>query len=153
MIQRIQTLFLLFAAAFQLSMLFFPIVVYSLKSNEMLILSASGFKTDVILNDKLFSTTINSIFICVIAFLIFANIFLFKNRSLQMKICIFNSVLLIVFQLFIFWFAWDAGQNLEATTNYRLTIVFPVVSAILTILAYRSINNDEKLIRSIDRIR
>lgn len=153
MIQRIQTLFLLFSTAFQLSMLFFPIVLYAMPSNDIIILSVSGFKTDAILSEKLFSTVINYIFIYGITLLVFANIFLYKFRSLQMRICVFSTVLLIGFQIFILWFAWDAGQKLEAITNYKLTIIFPTVSAILTILAYRSINKDDKLVRSLDRIR
>ncbi len=153
MIQRIQTLFLLFAVAFQLSMLFFPIANYIMPGNEIIILSASGFKTDAILSEKLFSTLLNFAFICIITLLIFVNIFLYKHRSLQMRICFLSTALLVGFQIFIFWFAWDSGQKLEAITNYKIIIIFPIVSAILNILAYRSINKDDKLVRSLDRIR
>ena len=153
MIQRIQTIFLLFAVVFQLAMIFFPIVIYALPNKEILILTASGFKTNALLSEKLFSTAINLVFICAIAIVIFVNIFLFKNRTLQMRICFLSTLLLIGFQLYIYWFAWDSGQKLEAITNYKLIIIFPVISAILTILAYISIKKDDKLVRSLDRIR
>jgi len=134
-------------------MLFFPIAVYVLPDKNIIILSASGFKPDYILNEKLYLISITYILISIIAFLLLLSIFLYKNRGLQMRFCIFNTVLLIVIQLFIFWYAWYAGQKLESITNYKLPVVFPVVSAVLTFLAFRSIKKDDKLVRSVDRIR
>lgn len=153
MIQRIQTLFLLFAFALQTALLFFPIAEYVMPDKEIIVLSVSGFKTDTVLSEKLLSTDINLIFECLIALLLLISIFLFKHRILQMRICIFSMLLLIGFQFFIVWFAWISGQKLEALTIYKISIVFPFVSAILTYLAYRAIIKDDKLIRSLDRIR
>ena len=43
--------------------------------------------------------------------------------------------------------------ELSAEIKFNILFVFPVVSAILVILAYRGINKDEKLIKSLDRLR
>jgi len=153
MIQRIQTLFLLIASALQIALLFMPIAEYAMPDKEIIVLSASGFKTDAVLSEKLLSTNINLIFVCLIALLLLISVFLFKYRILQMRICVFSILLLIGFQLFIIWFTWNSGQMIEAITYYKISIIFPIVSVILTYLAYRKINKDEKLVRSLNRIR
>ena len=60
-------------------------------------------------------------------------IFLFKNRKLQAKLCVVNIILNIL------WLAFGA--------------CLPIVAIILYALARHGINKDEKLVRSMDRIR
>lgn len=152
MIQRIQTVFLFFAFAFQLAMIFLPVASYILPDKKNIDFLFVEMKSESILNlqsASLFSLIlliINSIMLLII-------IFLFGNRKLQMKSCLINIVMLVLFQLLLFYFVWDTGQMKDVLTNYKISIAFPLVSAILAYFAYRFIRKDEKLIRSIDRIR
>ncbi|MDR0412794.1 MAG: DUF4293 domain-containing protein [Dysgonamonadaceae bacterium] len=72
-------------------------------------------------------------------------VFLYKNRPLQVKLCYGILVLLILSCLVLF---------LSGTTVAgKWPIVLPFISGIFNILAIRAIKKDEKLIRSLDRLR
>ena len=47
----------------------------------------------------------------------------------------------------------EVKDNFEPDFQLKLTAIYPVVSIILCILAFRGIKRDEKLIRSLERIR
>ena len=71
--------------------------------------------------------------LCIlIALLSMVTIFLYKNRKRQMKMCWLTILLSIVGALFFVWV---------------------IAAAIFVLLAWRGIRADERLIRSIDRIR
>ncbi len=152
MIQRIQTVFLIFAFAFQLAMVFIPVASFVLPDKKIIEFVISGLQSDSILNLESFSFFILLLFIFN-ELMLFVIVFLYKNRTLQMKSCFINIILLVFFQLLLFFFIWDAGQVENVLTNYKVVMAFPLLSAIFTYLAFRSIKKDEKLIRSIDRIR
>lgn len=152
MIQRIQTVFLFFAFAFQLSMIFLPLAFFILPDKNVFDFVLLDSNSESILNLQPVSL-FALILLIIISFILLIIIFLFKNRSLQMKLCLVNIILLVLFQLLLFYIVWNAGQIKDVVTNYKISIAFPLVSAILAYLAYRFIRKDEKLIRSIDRIR
>lgn len=68
----------------------------------------------------------------IVALACLITIFLFKNRKRQMRICWSIILLTLVAALFYVWV---------------------LVSAVFVLLAWRGIRADERLIRSIDRIR
>ena len=82
----------------------------------------------------------------------FATIFLYKNRMLQIRMSIFNSLLLVGYYIafFAFYFALKNDENL-----FRIgwAICLPLVSIILNILAIRSIGRDEVMVKAADRLR
>jgi hypothetical protein len=152
MIQRIQTVFLIIAFAFQLSMIFIPFASVTLQDKNIVEIIASGNRSDSTLN--LSSYSVLSLLILIInAFLLLIVIFLYKNRQTQMRLCIVSVFLLLVFQLLLSFIVWNVGKTPDITVHYKIAIFFPLISAILSYLAFRSIKKDEKLIRSIDRIR
>ncbi len=80
-------------------------------------------------------------------------IFFYKRRIMQIRICIFNLLLLIGFYaLFLFYF-FHLRSNLDVTFSLRITVVFPAIALIMVFLATRGIRKDEMLVRSYDRIR
>ncbi len=154
MIQRIQSLFLLVAFILQLLMLFLPVSEYTINGSQGIIFKASGFVSGGGGMKELYQTTIILIFICLTVILPLITLFLFKRRVLQMRLCIYNIILLLGFQGVLFWFIWwRIGIQFEVVTVYKFPVVFPVVSAILSYLAFRAIKKDENLVRSLDRIR
>ena len=77
---------------------------------------------------------------------------LFKKRKMQMKICVANIVLSLV------WYGYYAFCVLHlfkdmGTFHPRFAGCLPLVALILFVLAYRGIKADEELVRSMDRIR
>jgi hypothetical protein len=83
-------------------------------------------------------------------------IFFYKNRVTQMKIvrfAIFMEIILIALIFFIY--ASIIEKNLLASPDYmeEAGIYFPLIALIFLILANRWIMKDEKLVRSVDRLR
>ena len=152
MIQRIQTLFLLFALVLQTLMLFLPFAEFSV-GDQLVIFSASGLTSEALKNEHMMLLVAFFIFICLSVLIPLVTIFLFKRRQSQMRLCVYNIIILLGFQVVLFWFSWTVMSQLNAIVNYKISLVFPVVSAILSYLAFLSVRKDERLIRSIDRIR
>ena len=83
------------------------------------------------------------------------NIFLFKYRALQMRICSFCMILLIGWYAVYGFFAWYFLDAFQSEVSFKVTVwaSLPFVSLILLYLAFRGILKDEKLVRSLDRLR
>jgi hypothetical protein len=87
-------------------------------------------------------------------------IFLFNKRKTQMRLTVFNLILLVGYLAAYAFFAWlyqqkmiDAVQQSQPDFQLRLSAVYPLVSIILCVLGYKGIRKDEKLIQSLNRIR
>jgi hypothetical protein len=87
-----------------------------------------------------------SVLLCLIT------IFLYRKRLLQIKLCITGIILqaLIIAVIYMYVFRLSTVLN---SISYDFTVFFPFLSVILLYLAIRAIRKDEKLIRSVDRIR
>lgn len=88
------------------------------------------------------------------AFVSLGTIFLFRNRMLQVRMTIFNSILLVGYYLAFGAFFWVLRGNLE-TTGFRVgwALCLPLVSIILNYLAFRAIYRDELMVKAADRLR
>ena len=131
MIQRIQSVYLLFVFCLLTILVFIPF-----SSNTI------AFKTGFYAG-----------YFGVVALAAMATIFLYKNRNLQIKICygIFAALILIYALYFIFDY-----QNLPLTDFFRhirFTFIFPFIAGVFVFLAMMGIKKDEKLVRSLDRLR
>ncbi len=76
-------------------------------------------------------------------------IFLYKHRMLQIRISVFNLIIMVAFQGWILWLFFNKPEG-SAFTVYS---VFPIVSALLTLMAVRYIARDEAMVRSVSRLR
>jgi hypothetical protein len=85
----------------------------------------------------------------------FLNIFLFKHRVLQMRVCTFCMILLVGWYAVYGFFAWYFLSAFQAAVSFRVAVwaSLPCVCLILLYLAIRGIMKDEKLVRSLDRLR
>ena len=133
MIQRMQTLLLLGALTLMILLLSFPlfylsdgVTIYCLESRPLLTLS-------------LVSTAG-----------ILATIFLYKSRMVQIRISIFNCVVLLGLQG---WITYYIFFDPIPYSSFSFTAVFPICAFILTILAIRYIGRDEAIVRSYNRLR
>ena len=82
-------------------------------------------------------------------------IFIYKRRKTQALFCLFNVLLIVAWYLcfaMVDKMVGDKSWNLVDFTPHW-PAVLPAVSCILYIMARRAILADEKLVRSLDRIR
>lgn len=153
MIQRIQTIYLLLALAFGVSMFFAPQITFL--AETLYVLNFKGINSiEAVENSKSISTVALTILLALTPILSLASIFLYKKRLLQLRLCGANIGLLIGTTALIYYFGTVGAKELPAIElSYHLSTVFPIVGAVLNFLALRAIAKDEALVRSMDRIR
>jgi len=125
MIQRIQTVYLLFVFCLMVILLFIPF-----SFSWMIGLDAG-----------------------IIAVLAAIVIFLYKKRNLQIKIGYVMLMLLVLMYALYFLFDRQYLPFTEFLRHVRFTFIFPFIAGVLIYLAIRGIRKDEKLVRSLDRLR
>lgn len=135
MIQRIQTIWLLLAATFSLLSLKFSFYSGVRENNVFSELNGSSN----------FLLLITSVAIALVALV---TIFLFKNRKLQMQLSILGFLLQVIAVVI---YVLQTQKFTEG--NFTLTAVLTLLIPIFFILALMGIRKDEKLIKSMDRLR
>lgn len=142
MIQRIQTLWLLIAAAFAFLSLKLSFFAGQKIVNEV----AAHVELNAATADNLL-VLISSVAVGLLALIA---VFLFKQRKPQLRLVIVALLLSIVN---IVLFIMEAQKFIPHQGNYSLTSVFVFLTPVFLILAARGISKDEKLIKSLDRLR
>ena len=81
-------------------------------------------------------------------------LFLYKNRKLQFKLSVLGVIFSIGF-LFLEYFRVESFKkdNLIQTGSYQIGALLPLVMVIFFFLAARGIYKDERLVKSMDRLR
>lgn len=141
MIQRIQSLWLLIVAI--AAFLTFTLTLY-------IGTTATGAEIILPVADKL----LLAISITAIGLLALVSIFLFKNRMLQFKLTILG-VFLSIGYLFLEYLLVEnfKAEKLIASGAYRAGALVPVVMFVFFLMAARGIYRDEKLVKSLNRLR
>ena len=100
--------------------------------------------------------TLPLVFLAVVSFILtLITIFLYKKRSLQIRLCAFNvlvNILLIIVIFFFYATKIKTMTHIEPDYNYA-GMVMPLISLVFLILASRSVRKDEALVRSSERLR
>jgi len=141
MIQRIQTLHLLFVVIFTLIALFLPpFIVYMSEG------ASEYHYSDLNYMD---------ILIWAILALSLIAVFLYKNRKLQLKLV---KVAVIFTLAWVIWLAVEVLQILnsipeDAEFRPDVSILLSVLALFALLLAIKGIKKDERLVRSADRLR
>lgn len=153
MIQRIQSVFLFFASALlscQFAVPYYIAPSHSLEEPQTYVLPAAF--SDGVLNPLdnygLLGLTILG------SLLSLAAIFMFKNRSLQGRLAGMSEVtsILVIVLAGIVWYQTTKGLP-EHVGSFGFGLALPVVALVLQYLAQKAIKKDEKLVRSMDRLR
>ncbi len=156
MIQRIQTIYLFVAAIMMGLMFLFPLSEILMPDNSIFIvdfyeISQEKTNTEAVNAEVLLPL---SVLLSVITLSIFLNIFFFRSRKIQMKVCIYNIVMMLGLIFLVYYYTEQVAEiHKPATVNYTFPMIFPIISSVLTFLAYKGIRNDEQVVRSLDRIR
>jgi hypothetical protein len=74
-------------------------------------------------------------------------IFLFKDRKLQIRLCLIG----IAVSILILLFYWLEIKNVKGTIS--LTALFALAIPVSYFMAFRGIRADQKLVKSLDKLR
>ncbi|MBO6607667.1 DUF4293 domain-containing protein [Psychroserpens sp.] len=136
MIQRIQTIYLLFAAAISAGLIF----VFHLWTNTE---EVPVYAKDEMLYLSLF---LGSALLSLIA------IFNYKNRQTQFVLGRLNIILnFILLGFFVYQLLIPPGES--QISEKGVAIFIPILSIVMLVLANKAIKKDEDLVKSVDRLR
>ncbi|MDR0743209.1 MAG: DUF4293 domain-containing protein [Tannerella sp.] len=155
MIQRVQTVYLLIVAGLFITLMFLPMAILQ-SGGQFYSFDVSGLNTATKPPELLYPTWSLMAIAAIIVLLSFVIIFLYKKRILQMRMCVFNALLMIGFYLLAGFYVWQFSQSPELPgmkLNIRFWAAFPIIGFILNYLAIRNIGADEALVRSLERLR
>ncbi|MEO6668455.1 MAG: DUF4293 domain-containing protein [Ferruginibacter sp.] len=138
MIQRIQSIWLLLASACAFVTLKVPFYSGT---------NAANVPSYRLMGTENFLLMLLTIAIGIIALF---TIFLYSNRTLQMRLCLLG---ILLEGLLIFLYYKETTTFIAGTGTFSLTAVLQVLILIFFILAIRGINRDNKIIKESNRLR
>ena len=172
MIQRIQTLYLFVVVVLFATMVATPLLDFKINNVKLDVENKEQAKPDVKVTkdvkvyqmtykgivdkesgDMLISTSLVTMYEIVVAVIALITIFLFKNRGSQIKLTVFNMVLQVGFYVVVAVYMYTAYKYANTDFDFHLPIVFPLISLILSYLAFRAIVKDDLLVKSLGRVR
>lgn len=155
MIQRLQSVYLFLAGFLVLTVATSPLVRFD-KGEGFYAMTARAFQANEVAPyvgtpSKPYGVLF---FTVLLAVLLWVNIFLFKNRKKQIRLCNYAIVSFVCYFATIAAYAWAFAVNAGTEgCSPTLCLLFPLLSLALTLLARRGIKRDEELVRAADRIR
>lgn len=151
MIQRIQTLFLLAVLVLSAIMCMGDLIKMDNGTGTLFTISFAGLGEEG--GEIIQRLWPLSVIMVIVPLLALIAIFLFKKRRLQMRVTMLVLLLslgtLILGAFYIIMF----DRKIDITFIWQVKAIFPLISAILAWLAYRSIMKDDQMVRSYDRLR
>ncbi len=160
MIQRVQTIYMLASVIAILTMHFFWLASFAIPEatfelNSLgLVCQTKGFETDRMVWELF-------IVLLLMVALPLINIFLYKNRKLQLRVLIYTIVLNVLYYGLFFWecsrmkgdvAALSQGGVVDVHYNIMM-LVMPAVSIFALIMAARGVIFDIALLKSLERLR
>ena len=167
MLQRIQTIFMTLAAIAMILVLFFPIWEksdqrYDEERREYAIMNAFELRYEQRTSDNSVSELLGtqstlpiSIGAGLSALVMLISITRYKNRMTQVKLNALFSLLSAATFVGIYFYISKANALLDPTVfgTFLIGFYLPIVAMFNNFIANRFIRKDEKLVRSMDRIR
>ena len=160
MIQRVQTVYMLASVIAILTMHFFWLASFAIPEatfelNSLgLVCATKGFETDRMVWELF-------IVLLLMVALPLINIFLYKNRKLQLRVLIYTIILNVLYYGLFFWECYRLKGEVAALSqggvvdvHYNIMmLVMPAVSIFALIMAARGVIFDIALIKSLERLR
>lgn len=146
MIQRIQSIFFLLAAAAFVALFAMPMATTPAQGDDVIFSDMQYTSGDLPL---LMILTIVGALVALIA------LFAFKNRQLQMRLGYLVIVVSILVPVLAYWLFTQhaAGMPEETEVNDGFGIFLPLIALVCAVVANYFVRKDEKLVRSMDRLR
>lgn len=157
MIQRIQTVWLLLASLVIFALFLFPYLQYSDLTGQAAALRVNGVYG--VLEGKVVQLETNWLQL-MMTFLVgimpLYIIFEFKNRKKQKALIFLSMTLVVLFELWLYFASTSAMALADrelGLPNLGVGFFLLPIAFIFLFLAWSAIRKDEKLIRSVDRLR
>ena len=155
MLQRIQSIYLLFASLVLFALFIFPLAYNIFVDGKLVNVMVTGVYENVNGQDRHIHDFLPLSIVTVIAGLVpLVIIFLYKNRKQQIALC-YSAVLVLIG--YSFWMAQTVkhavGDIKLEYKNMGIGLFLTSLSIILIIFAVKAIQRDEKLVKSADRLR
>jgi hypothetical protein len=113
-----------------------------------------GFYAEGLRNPIVIFGSIPIVLLCIIsATFIIVTIFQYNRRTRQIAYSKFSMFLLIALSIIIFYNVWKCMQLIPGSHSMKVFLVFPLIAIILIYLAIKAILKDERLLKSVNRIR
>lgn len=151
MIQRIQSLYLLLSVVASVVCLANPVGRFVVDMGESSTLY-NLWLTNAVGGDVAHMLTpwvALFVLLAVVSACTLFNIFLYKTRGVQMRLLSYCMIVLVGYYIVGGIFVWQHGGSFHPTVYAGM----PLVSLILDYLAFRGINQDDMLVKSLDRLR
>lgn len=145
MIQRKQSLWLFLAALLNSGVLYFPIYKYTTTN-------VAGAPEQLLRVSDHYPSLILAV---VMIFIPLVTIFLFRNRKQQIRMTVYSIVAELAFITALLMRAANLNKLIPAPVSgsYWIGSILPVISLVLLFMAIMGIRRDEKLVKSVDRLR
>ena len=152
MIQRKQTLFMLIAIILSVICLCLPVATFI---SQGISVPTEMYNLRIVSGNGLCDFSSWPLFALLLFTLLVGvwSIFAYRNRKLQARLCVVNVLVLIAWYIFFAIFSLNLLERLNAEFTVAIPASFPAISIILYLMARRGVIADEKLVRSMDRIR
>jgi hypothetical protein len=151
MIQRIQTLFLLAVVILSGLLLTGDLLIMNSGSGTLFTISFQGLGEEG--GEIIQRLWPLSFLMALVPVLALVAIFLYRKRSTQMRVTMI-TLLLSLGTLFLgAFYVIMFDRKIDVTIIWKIKVVFPLISAILTWLAHRAILRDDLRVKSYDRLR
>jgi len=122
-------------------------ITYQLDSRGMVELDEQGAAKGVIGTNPL------TFLFGFIIFIALYTIISFKNRRRQIRMATINLLLIIIYIAAMVIYIMVAKNKLNAIVTWNYPVIFPLIALIFNYLGMRGVAKDEKLVRSLDRLR
>lgn len=158
MIQRIQSVYLLLVAIISTTLVLSDVPFYTETgipedTQDKLTITVDFNSTDTA-TEQVGRNDMLVYFLGAVSLISIIAIFLFKNRKLQMRLALANIGFLIVVFAAMYMRSFGSDYTAAETEQSVLAGFFiPLTIGVFSFLAYARIKKDEKLVRSLDRLR
>jgi hypothetical protein len=155
MIQRLQSLYLLFVVILSLILFLGSIINFTDESGNTVKLMIDGSLTGQ--NGQSAGQVANmwliSVILILISLLSLVAIFLFKNRKIQLGVAIVVIIHSAGLLIALAWYGFNVISNFKMKIAPGINMAVPIFILVLSFLAYRGILKDDRLVKSYDRLR
>ena len=161
MLQRIQTVFLFIIVVLMTVYIFFPVWISDPDSSDTIsriypfFLYTAPFDAPDAGEIAFWPYMISGILAVVAIIVALVEVFSYKNRMNQVKLGALNSLVIagVLFTAVYFGNQGELIWDQAAPGRYSIGMFFPAISIICNLIANRLIRKDEKLVKSMDRLR
>jgi hypothetical protein len=156
MIYRKQTLYFLAVSIIALVLIWTNPIYFTSKEKDVRANSGiieTGFNKTVFQQGDAVKNNLLSSTLLTIGALSFIGVFFFKNRRIQRLITIINVLLILALPFIMYKYSLGMSYFSDPVNEFKMATLIPLSLLLFNYLAYAGIQKDEKLVRSVDRIR